>query len=57
MDMWRLILIFFNSIFYFIFVFEVLMLRLQIHSNYHFYFEYAKRMFYAHSKYSESNSV
>jgi hypothetical protein len=31
---------FFYSLFNFIFVFEVLMLRLQNHSNYHFCFEY-----------------
>ncbi len=29
-----------NSLFNFIFAFEVLMLKLQTHSNYHFYFEY-----------------
>ncbi len=56
------ITIFLNSLFNFISVFEVLMLRLQTHSNYHIYFEYPQRMLYAysnllhaHSKYSGSN--
>jgi hypothetical protein len=42
--------------------FEVLMLRLQNNSNYHFYFEYAQRLLnvysnllYAHSQYSRCN--
>ncbi len=54
--------IFFYSFFNFILVFEVLMPRLQNHSTYHFYFEYALWMLHvysnllcAHSKYSGSN--
>ncbi len=43
---------FVDSLFNFIFVFEVLMLSVQTHSNYYFYFEYASRMLYAHSKFS-----
>ncbi len=48
--------IFFDSLFNFIFVLEVLMLSLQTHSNYHFYFEYAKRSLCAF-KILESNSA
>jgi hypothetical protein len=58
-DMWRLILkfCFTCSLIFYSYLYEVLKLRLQNHSNYHFYFEYAYRMLYAHSKYSESSSA
>ncbi len=61
--MQHLILTFFsNLLFNFILVFEVLILRLQNHSNCHFYFKHAQKMRYeysnllcAHSKYSGNN--
>jgi hypothetical protein len=61
-DMWSKTLSFLNLFFDFVLVFEILMLRFQNHSNYHFYFECTHRMLYAylnllnaHSKYSRRN--